>query len=52
MGRKDIVVICGGVIPPQDYAFLHDHGVKHVFGPGMALVVQLSSVSWQLIWAD
>eukprot|EP00045_Choanoeca_perplexa_P016715 m.229521 g.229521 ORF g.229521 m.229521 type:complete len:726 (+) comp17339_c0_seq3:171-2348(+) len=39
MGRKDIVVICGGVIPPQDYSFLHDHGVKHVFGPGTRIPV-------------
>jgi methylmalonyl-CoA mutase len=30
----DVVVICGGVIPPQDYEFLHDAGVAAVFGPG------------------
>ena len=30
----DIVVICGGVIPAQDYAFLKDAGVKAIFGPG------------------
>ena len=29
-----MVVICGGVIPPQDYAFLHQQGVANVFGPG------------------
>ncbi len=33
-GGADVVVICGGVIPPQDYAFLHEHGVANVFGPG------------------
>lgn len=33
-GRGDIVVVCGGVIPPQDYGFLFDKGVKQVFGPG------------------
>lgn len=33
-GGKDIIVICGGVIPQQDYDFLHDHGVKAIFGPG------------------
>jgi len=27
-------VICGGVIPQQDHRFLHDHGVKAIFGPG------------------
>ena len=30
----DILVICGGVIPQQDYAFLNDAGVKAIFGPG------------------
>jgi len=32
--RGDIVVVCGGVIPPQDYQFLYDHGVTSIFGPG------------------
>ena len=30
----DILVICGGVIPSQDYAFLKEVGVKAIFGPG------------------
>ncbi|WP_373635639.1 methylmalonyl-CoA mutase [Yoonia sp. SS1-5] len=30
----DIIVICGGVIPQQDYKFLYDNGVKAIFGPG------------------
>ncbi|MCU1351116.1 MAG: Methylmalonyl-CoA mutase [Acidimicrobiales bacterium] len=33
-GAGDVVVVCGGVIPPQDHAFLHDAGVAAVFGPG------------------
>jgi methylmalonyl-CoA mutase len=33
-GAGDILVICGGVIPHQDYAFLKDAGVKAIFGPG------------------
>ncbi len=33
-GAGDILVICGGVIPQQDYAFLFDNGVKAIFGPG------------------
>ncbi len=33
-GAEDIIVICGGVIPQQDYKFLHDNGVKAIFGPG------------------
>lgn len=34
MGREDIMVIVGGVIPPVDYPFLFDKGVAAVFGPG------------------
>lgn len=33
-GREDIMVIVGGVIPAQDYAFLFDAGAVAVFGPG------------------
>jgi methylmalonyl-CoA mutase len=33
-GAGDIVVIAGGVIPPKDHAFLKEHGVACVFGPG------------------
>lgn len=29
-----IVVVCGGVIPPNDYDYLHDAGVAAIFGPG------------------
>jgi len=33
-GRDDIIVICGGVIPAQDYEFLFEHGASAIFGPG------------------
>ena len=33
-GAGDIIVICGGVIPQQDYDFLKAAGVKAIFGPG------------------
>jgi methylmalonyl-CoA mutase len=33
-GAGDILVICGGVIPQQDYGFLKEAGVKAIFGPG------------------
>jgi methylmalonyl-CoA mutase len=33
-GAEDILVICGGVIPQQDYDFLKAAGVKAIFGPG------------------
>jgi methylmalonyl-CoA mutase len=35
--REDIMVICGGVIPPQDYQYLFDAGVVGVFGPGTVI---------------
>jgi methylmalonyl-CoA mutase len=34
LGREDIIVICGGVIPPQDYDFLYENGAAAIFGPG------------------
>ncbi len=33
-GAEDIIVICGGVIPQQDYGFLRRAGIKAIFGPG------------------
>ena len=33
-GAGEVIVICGGVIPQQDYAFLKAAGVKAIFGPG------------------
>ena len=37
LGRKDIMVIVGGVIPPQDYDFLYKAGVLAIFGPGSVI---------------
>ena len=34
LGRGDILVVCGGVIPAQDYTFLQENGAAAVFGPG------------------
>jgi methylmalonyl-CoA mutase len=36
-GRDDIMVVAGGVIPQQDYAFLFANGVAFVFGPGTVI---------------
>ena len=33
-GKENVIVVCGGVIPQQDYAFLLDAGVAAIFGPG------------------
>jgi methylmalonyl-CoA mutase len=38
VGRSDIKVFAGGVIPPQDYDFLRDAGVQGIYGPGSNIV--------------
>jgi methylmalonyl-CoA mutase len=37
LGRPDIIVVVGGVIPAQDYAFLYEHGAAAIFGPGTVI---------------
>jgi len=37
LGREDIMVVVGGVIPHQDYQFLFDAGVAAIFGPGTVI---------------
>ncbi len=39
LGREDILVVVGGVIPPQDYDFLYKAGAAGVFGPGTVIPV-------------
>lgn len=39
LGREDIVVIVGGVIPAQDYDFLYEAGAAAIFGPGTVLPI-------------
>ena len=40
----DILVICGGVIPQQDYEFLYEKGVKAIFGPGTNIPTAASKI--------
>ncbi len=42
--REDILVVVGGVIPPQDYQLLYDAGVVGIFGPGTVLPVAAQQV--------
>jgi methylmalonyl-CoA mutase len=37
LGAGDVVVVCGGVIPPQDYGYLEHAGAAGVFGPGTVI---------------
>jgi methylmalonyl-CoA mutase len=39
LGREDILVVVGGVIPPQDYEFLYQAGVAGIYGPGTVVPV-------------
>jgi methylmalonyl-CoA mutase len=44
LGREDIVVIVGGVIPAQDYQFLYENGASAIFGPGTVIPVAAQKV--------
>lgn len=44
IGREDILVIVGGVVPPQDYDFLFERGVAAVFGPGTIISEAASEI--------
>lgn len=44
LGRGDIVVVIGGVIPPGDYEFLKKHGASAIFGPGTVIPVAAQKV--------
>jgi methylmalonyl-CoA mutase len=43
-GGDEILVIAGGVIPPVDYDFLYEKGVKGIFGPGTAITESADKV--------
>ena len=47
-GLGDVTVIVGGVIPPEDYAFLRDAGVAEIFGPGTNVLEAAFSVLNQI----
>ena len=44
LGRKDILVVAGGVIPSQDYDFLFKAGVTGIFGPGTVIAEAASQI--------
>jgi methylmalonyl-CoA mutase len=47
-GGGDIVVFVGGVVPPQDYEFLYQAGVKGIYGPGTPIPVSAKDVLEQI----
>ncbi|MCD6561659.1 MAG: methylmalonyl-CoA mutase [Deltaproteobacteria bacterium] len=48
LGRKDIMVVIGGVIPAQDYDFLKEHGASAIFGPGTVIPVAAQKILKEL----
>lgn len=44
LGREDILIVVGGVIPAQDYAFLRENGASAIFGPGTVIPVAAQKV--------
>jgi len=49
ISREDIMVIAGGVIPPHDFGFLHEHGVSFIFGPGTIITDAAKEILKKLI---
>ncbi len=52
IGRDDIMVIAGGVIPPNDYDFLFQAGVSAVFGPGTVIAKAAQEILEKLMAED
>jgi methylmalonyl-CoA mutase len=52
LGRDDILVVVGGVIPPQDYDYLHQAGASGVFGPGTVIPQAAQKILETLLAAD
>ena len=49
IGRPDIRVIAGGVIPAQDHQFLYEAGVKGIFGPGTVISIAAQKILMDLM---
>ena len=44
LGREDIMVVIGGVIPAQDYEFLYENGASAIFGPGTVIPIAARNI--------
>ena len=49
IGRPDILVVAGGVIPQQDYSFLYDRGIAGIFGPGTPVAQSAKAILEKLL---
>jgi methylmalonyl-CoA mutase len=52
LGRDDIMVVAGGVIPARDYDYLFQSGVAAVFGPGTVIAKAAADILKKLLQAD
>jgi methylmalonyl-CoA mutase len=52
LGREDILVVVGGIIPARDYDFLYDRGVAGIFGPGTRIAHAAKQILEVLIEAN
>ncbi len=50
LGRGDILVVVGGVVPQQDYDFLYENGVTAVFGPGTKIADAAIAILGKLVY--
>ncbi len=51
LNRGDILVVAGGVIPPQDYDFLRQQGVDFIFGPGTVITEAAKDILQKMMHA-
>ena len=49
LGRSDIMVVAGGVIPERDYDFLHRAGTAYIFGPGTVITTAATQILKRLL---
>jgi methylmalonyl-CoA mutase len=49
LGREDIIIVVGGVIPQQDYDFLYANGADEIFGPGTNLQIAATKILTRLL---
>ncbi|MBN1213468.1 MAG: cobalamin-dependent protein, partial [candidate division Zixibacteria bacterium] len=49
LGREDILIVVGGVIPAQDYDFLYEQGACAIFGPGTVIPVAAKKIMNKLM---
>lgn len=52
IGRPDIMVVAGGVIPEQDFEFLHAAGARFIFGPGTVITDAAKNILNRLLNSD